>query len=52
MVVHTVRYRLGRIEKLPGLDLLNDAGGQLRAELTVSAMRLVGDLSWESPVAS
>lgn len=46
---NTVRYRLGRIEKLTGLDLLNDAGGQLRAELTVSAMRLVGDVPWESP---
>ncbi|MEU1548374.1 helix-turn-helix domain-containing protein [Nocardia sp. NPDC005745] len=46
---NTVRYRLSRIEKLTGLDLLNDASGQLRAELTVSAMRLVGDLPWEFP---
>ncbi|AQA04620.1 hypothetical protein BVC93_21820 [Mycobacterium sp. MS1601] len=48
---NTVRYRLARIEKLTGLDLLNDPGGQLRAELTVSAMRLVGDLPWTSPCA-
>lgn len=46
---NTVRYRLARIEKLTGLNLLNDATGQLRAELAVSAMRLVGDLPWKAP---
>ncbi|WP_433504858.1 helix-turn-helix domain-containing protein [Pseudonocardia halophobica] len=48
---NTVRYRLARIEKLTGLDLLNDAGDQLRAELSVSALRLVGDLPWEIAAA-
>lgn len=49
---NTVRYRLARLEKLTGLDLLNDPGGQLRAELTVSAMRLIGDLPWKCPSAA
>lgn len=49
---NTVRYRLARIEKLTGLNLLNDATGQLRAELAVSAMRLIGDLPWNAPVKS
>ena len=46
---NTIRYRLARIEKLTGLDLLNEAADQLKAELSISALRLVGDMPWDLP---
>ena len=52
LAVHenTVRYRLARIQKITGLDLLNDTGDQLKADLSIVALRLVGDVPWDQPV--
>ncbi|MGQ4601313.1 GAF domain-containing protein [Nocardia sp. R6R-6] len=46
---NTIRYRLARIEKLTGLDLLNKTTDQLKAELSIAALRLVGDMPWDRP---
>ncbi|MGY4099374.1 GAF domain-containing protein [Nocardia sp. R16R-3T] len=46
---NTIRYRLARIEKLTGLDLLNETTDQLKAELSIAALRLVGDMPWDLP---
>lgn len=45
---NTVRYRLARIEKLTGLDVLNDHSDRLKAELSLLMLRLLGEYGWEA----
>lgn len=48
---NTIRYRLGRVEKMTGLEVSGDADHQLTIQLALLILRLGGSLPAEPPLA-
>jgi len=47
---NTIRHRLGNLEKTTGLSLITDTKAQVKADLAMLVLRLIGDCPWQREV--